>query len=361
MKGSPSGNHLNLDAKDLLLEDYRYLSDSLWKNEQTGETRVNWFIGIVTAVLGGVIGLASSVAPSQANFLHYVVIGALLALLGFGFITLMRVLNRNETTDRFKHARLEIRQLFKDHYDPEGILLGNYPFEQRPIRGYSVDADQAGEGDESRFEGKVRVRKLGGLAHTVVIINSLIIAGVAGAIAQFLVIPEAGWATLAAATGALVVSLLIQLNYVHRRDIRAKRKLKEGQVTRAGGIAYRLENGVAKYLLVGPSQGSESEWLFPKGRIEDGEDHGEAALREVREETGVIARLICPLGVIEFNLGEDQIKAKFYLMEAELEVAPSEKRRLAWLGYSQAMDRLTHETSKYLLKIAEMSRSALQE
>jgi hypothetical protein len=36
------------DAKELLLEDYRYLAESFWKNEQTGETRVNWFVGVVT-------------------------------------------------------------------------------------------------------------------------------------------------------------------------------------------------------------------------------------------------------------------------------------------------------------------------
>jgi len=39
-------------VKDLLLKDYDYLSESFWKNEQVGETRVNFYIGFVTFVLG---------------------------------------------------------------------------------------------------------------------------------------------------------------------------------------------------------------------------------------------------------------------------------------------------------------------
>lgn len=47
-------------AKDLLLQVFRYLTDSLWKNEQTGETRVNGFIGLVAAVLAGLAALSGS-------------------------------------------------------------------------------------------------------------------------------------------------------------------------------------------------------------------------------------------------------------------------------------------------------------
>jgi hypothetical protein len=32
--------------KEFLLEEYRSLSESFRKSEETGETRVNWFIGI---------------------------------------------------------------------------------------------------------------------------------------------------------------------------------------------------------------------------------------------------------------------------------------------------------------------------
>jgi hypothetical protein len=31
-------------AKELLLAEYKYLGESFWKNEETGETRVKFFI-----------------------------------------------------------------------------------------------------------------------------------------------------------------------------------------------------------------------------------------------------------------------------------------------------------------------------
>lgn len=41
-------------------------------------------------------------------------------------------------------------------------------------------------------------------------------------------------------------------------------------------------------------------WSFPKGHLEAGETDREAALREVHEETGILARVVEPLGKIDF-------------------------------------------------------------
>ena len=40
------------EAKDLLLQDYAHFSKGFLKNEQTGETRVNLFVGFVTVLSG---------------------------------------------------------------------------------------------------------------------------------------------------------------------------------------------------------------------------------------------------------------------------------------------------------------------
>jgi len=42
-------------AKEFLLEEYKAFSNSLETNEQSGETRVNWFIGIIAAGVGGLV------------------------------------------------------------------------------------------------------------------------------------------------------------------------------------------------------------------------------------------------------------------------------------------------------------------
>ena len=54
--------------------------------------------------------------------------------------------------------------------------------------------------------------------------------------------------------------------------------------TSAGGVVYRLQDGSALFLLI---KDSYQNWGFPKGHLETGERAEDAALREVREETGI--------------------------------------------------------------------------
>lgn len=54
--------------------------------------------------------------------------------------------------------------------------------------------------------------------------------------------------------------------------------------TSAGGVVYRLHEGGALFLLI---KDSYQNWGFPKGHLESGEHAEDAALREVREETGI--------------------------------------------------------------------------
>ncbi len=43
------------------------------------------------------------------------------------------------------------------------------------------------------------------------------------------------------------------------------------------------------------------EWVLPKGKVEPGESLEAAALREVREETGVQAEILRPAGMTEYS------------------------------------------------------------
>jgi hypothetical protein len=60
-------------SKELLLQDYRYRSESLWKSEQAGETRVQLFIGFVTAVGAG-LGLFVKENLASGETLRFVVL-----------------------------------------------------------------------------------------------------------------------------------------------------------------------------------------------------------------------------------------------------------------------------------------------
>ena len=47
------------------------------------------------------------------------------------------------------------------------------------------------------------------------------------------------------------------------------------------------------------------DWVLPKGKVEEGENRQEAALREVLEETGVKADILKYLGEIHYTFKEN--------------------------------------------------------
>lgn len=61
----------------------------------------------------------------------------------------------------------------------------------------------------------------------------------------------------------------------------------------SGGIVYRSTD--SEYQFVAVHRARHTDWSLPKGHIEPGETKEEAALREVKEETGLDARIIAPI------------------------------------------------------------------
>jgi 8-oxo-dGTP pyrophosphatase MutT (NUDIX family) len=66
----------------------------------------------------------------------------------------------------------------------------------------------------------------------------------------------------------------------------------------AGGIVFRRDGERVEVVLI--SVGAEKRWQLPKGLVGRGETAEEAALREVKEETGLAAEVIAPLETIEY-------------------------------------------------------------
>jgi 8-oxo-dGTP pyrophosphatase MutT (NUDIX family) len=65
-------------------------------------------------------------------------------------------------------------------------------------------------------------------------------------------------------------------------------------------IVVRLDGGEPRVLLV-TSKRNPKRWIFPKGHIEKGETAEAAALREAREEAGIVSKPVGPAGVLEFK------------------------------------------------------------
>jgi 8-oxo-dGTP pyrophosphatase MutT (NUDIX family) len=332
------------DFKELLLQDYRYRSEAMWRNEEGGEKRVHLFIALIAAA-GSVTGaLISKGADLVSGTGRLFAIAALASLLIVGLVTLMRMMTRNENTDLAKRQMDAIRETFKDHFDDAGALDHYNLF---PPGGVHHDP--------------IKARKLGGLAHTIAFMNGLLCAGLVFAILS---------PYISDFYGQVVEVLLVfgvtagaQIVYVGRKEDRWREELRRTfpRLTHAGGIVYAAQNGGVKYLLVGPSSPSRNrvEWLLPKGHIDPGESAREAALREVLEETGVVARPIGMVGRIQFATWEkrEDIQASFYLMEKCGRIPAKEKdRAVIWLPFEEALEMLSYPESKMLLHKAELVR-----
>ena len=90
---------------------------------------------------------------------------------------------------------------------------------------------------------------------------------------------------------------------------------KADELTHAGGLVYRKARaGRVEWLLV-EAKDNSNEWVLPKGHVDPGENPRLTAVREVREETGVFARIESDLEVSSYPLKGEGLRVQFYLME----------------------------------------------
>lgn len=131
-----------------------------------------------------------------------------------------------------------------------------------------------------------------------------------------------------------------------------------GPPTHAGGVVYRRRRKRVDYLLVEATD-DPSEWVLPKGHIEEGEQRRDTAVREVYEESGVWARIDGELEIVSYSVKEETVTVQFFLMEAVGRGLRKERERgRAWLPFDQAVDKATHDETRELLKLAEQRRSS---
>ena len=104
---------------------------------------------------------------------------------------------------------------------------------------------------------------------------------------------------------------------------------------------------------------NRTRWGLPKGAVAKGETSEQAALREVQEETGILADILSPLDTIEyfFRAGDTLIRKRvdFYLMQyvgGQLTPQLSEVDDVEWVELSEAIRRASFESEKKLLSAA---------
>jgi 8-oxo-dGTP pyrophosphatase MutT (NUDIX family) len=112
------------------------------------------------------------------------------------------------------------------------------------------------------------------------------------------------------------------------------------------------------------TRSGRSAWTFPKGRIERGEPAWEAALREVREETGYLCRLRRKLRATaySFRSGSRRVEktVQWFLLEPLRKAGepnPREVAEVQWVPLPEAYGRLSYRSDRHLLRMAETALS----
>jgi 8-oxo-dGTP pyrophosphatase MutT (NUDIX family) len=134
----------------------------------------------------------------------------------------------------------------------------------------------------------------------------------------------------------------------------------------AGGIAFRMKEGKLEVALI--SVGEKERWQLPKGLVGRDEDQETAALREVREETGLETELVQFIDKVEYwyysGSGAKRVRfhkfVYFYLLrfkEGDVQDHDHEVNEARWVEIGEARRMLAFSSEK---KILDQARDLLE-
>lgn len=139
-----------------------------------------------------------------------------------------------------------------------------------------------------------------------------------------------------------------------------KKVIKFERQFSAGGAVYLTSNKKTKWLLIQPK--GTDRWQLPKGLIDKGEKTHEAALREVKEEGGVIAKILNKVGSTSYFYVLEDTKifktVTFFLMEVVEKTKEGHDQEISQVlfeEFEKAYNLLTFKNDKNILKKAKES------
>ncbi|HEY5881765.1 MAG TPA: NUDIX hydrolase [Nakamurella sp.] len=145
-----------------------------------------------------------------------------------------------------------------------------------------------------------------------------------------------------------------------RRAPGPPRPRRPADETSAGGLVVRTLGGTSAAALIGRlDRRGRLRWSLPKGHVEEGETHEQAAIREVEEETGISGRITARLGSVDYTFVAQgrriHKRVHHYLMVAvggELSDADIEVTEVAWVPLDDLSSRLAYAGERRLVRRA---------
>lgn len=133
----------------------------------------------------------------------------------------------------------------------------------------------------------------------------------------------------------------------------------------AGGAVLSRDGNRAYVALIATRRGAR--WGLPKGTVDPGETPEQTARREVREETGLRAEILCHLDKIEyfFRAGGDLVQKQvdFYLMrylDGSLAPQLTEVDDVKWVELRDAISMTSFESERRVLERAHQLWDSLE-
>ena len=124
-----------------------------------------------------------------------------------------------------------------------------------------------------------------------------------------------------------------------------------GLIEAAGGVVLRGPRGDREILLI--HRPRQDDWTIPKGKLDEGEDHAEAALREVTEETGWRCAVGPWLPEVRYLDGDARPKRVRFRVMRPLEQDPwapsDEVDEMRWVPMDRAHHELSYPTDREVL------------
>jgi 8-oxo-dGTP pyrophosphatase MutT (NUDIX family) len=128
----------------------------------------------------------------------------------------------------------------------------------------------------------------------------------------------------------------------------------------AGGVVYRRRKGGVQIALAARrTRRGDLVWGLPKGEIEPGETAEDAAVREVREETGLDARIEEGLGDIRYFYVWEGVRVRkavhFFLMRAtggHVSLHDEEMEDVRWFPLADSVRKAGYKGERQVLERA---------
>jgi 8-oxo-dGTP pyrophosphatase MutT (NUDIX family) len=122
-------------------------------------------------------------------------------------------------------------------------------------------------------------------------------------------------------------------------------------IRQAGAITVRDTPKGFEVLLVRAKR-DPRQWIFPKGHQEKGETLAETAVRELKEEGGVVGDAVKSVGVSTFWWGDDEVEVTYFLVRDTGRKGKAE-RDVAWKTFADAKKLVSFDDARWLLDKAQ--------